>query len=140
MKKLSLVAALALGGLLACSMMANAQNTNATKEGKGGKRGAPPSIDQQMDHWTKALTLTDAQKPQVKAVLEGTMKQRQELRNVPQDERREKGQALRDEETKKMKAILTPEQFKKYEEMNQHRGKKGPGPSGEKDAPAPKSE
>jgi len=142
MKKRSLVSALALGGLLACSMMASAQDTNATKEGKQGKGGKHgPSIDQQMERLTTELTLTDAQKPKVKEVLENTMKQRQELRNVPQEERREKGQAMREEESKKMKAILTPEQFDKWQKSREQMGrKKGPGPGGEKEAPAPKSE
>jgi Spy/CpxP family protein refolding chaperone len=36
-------------------------------------------------------------------------------------------QDLRKETETKMKAILTDEQFKKYQEMSQRRGKKGQG-------------
>jgi Spy/CpxP family protein refolding chaperone len=120
--------------------MATAQNTNATKEGKGGKRGGPPSVEQQMERLTTELTLTDAQKPQVKAVLENTMKQRQAISadtSLDRQQQREKMRPIMEEQNTKMKGILTADQFKKYEDMNQRRGKKGPG--GEKDAPAPKA-
>ncbi len=127
MNKLSLVAALALGGLLAGTTIAAAQDAP-----KAGKKGGFPSIEQRMDRLSTELNLTDAQKPKVKAVLEDTDKKRQELRDVPQDQRREKMQALREEETKKMKEILTPEQFEKYQAMPRG-GRGGPGgPGGEK--------
>jgi len=130
MKKFSLIAALALGGLMACSTLATAQDatTNAPAK-KGGKRGY--SVEQRLDRMSTTLSLTDEQKPKVKAVLEETNKK---MQNLAPEERREKGRAIREEETKKMKTILTPEQFTKYQEM-QHRGKKG----GEKRA-EPKSE
>jgi hypothetical protein len=53
MSKLSLIAALALGGLMACSTLATAQD--APKQ--GGKKGF--SVDQQMERLTEQLTLTD---------------------------------------------------------------------------------
>ncbi len=120
----SLIAALALGGLVACSTLAVAQDA---KEGgnKGGKKG-PPSVDQMMERYTDTLKLTDEQKPKVKAVLEDTARKRQDLRDLPQDERQEKGRALRDEQNKKMKDILTPEQYTKYEQMPRP-GRGGPG-------------
>jgi len=126
MSKLSLIAAMALGGLVACSTLATAQD--APKDGKkGGKRGFP-TIEQQMERYTDQLTLTDEQKPKVKTVLEAQQKKMQELRNdsnLDQDARREKMQTIRKDTDTKMKGILTEEQFKKYQEMNQRRGKKG---------------
>jgi len=116
-----------LGGLVACSM-AIAQE--AGKESKKGKGGYSP--EQRLERLTTELTLTDAQKPKVKAVLEETAKKMQGVRDLPQDQRREKFQAAREEETKKLKEILTPEQFEKYQKMAQRPGKKGPG--GEKKA------
>jgi periplasmic protein CpxP/Spy len=110
MKKLSLIAALALGGLIACSTLVNAQD--APK--KGGKRG--PSIEQ----LTTQLSLTDEQKPKVQAVLDETAKKMKDL--APED-RQTKGKEIRDEQNKKMKAILTPEQYTKFQEMRG--GKKG---------------
>lgn len=115
MRKLSLVAAMALGGLIACSTLATAQDANKEAK-KGGKRG--PSLEQ----LSTALDLTAEQKPKVQAVLDETAKKRQEL---TQEERQgEKGKEIRDEANAKMKAILTPEQYTKYQAMRQG-GKKG---------------
>ena len=124
MKKLSLVVALALGGLVACSMMANAQDAQGGKKGggKGGKGGGGgrQTVEQQLEQMSTALSLTDAQKPKVKAVLEDSSKKRQELMSGGSPDQ-EKMQALRDEQTKKMKAILTAEQFGKYEKAQEER-------------------
>jgi Spy/CpxP family protein refolding chaperone len=118
-----LVAALALGGLLTLTNVASAQDA---KEGKKGRF----SPEQRLEQLTKDLSLTDAQKPKVKAVLEDTSKKRAELQNVDQSERREKGRALMEDENKKMKEILTPEQNEKYLKIqaeNRGRGKKKSG-------------
>ena len=88
MKRLSLVAALALGGLVACSIMANAQEAKGGKKG-GGKGGGRPTVEQQLEQLTTALSLSDDQKPKIKAVLEDGSKKRQELftsGTVPQDQ------------------------------------------------------
>ncbi len=117
-----------LGGLVACSNMASAQD--AGKDAKKGKRGMP-SIEQQMERLDKEVTLTDAQKPKVKAVLEEYGKKRQALftdAGADRQAAREKMKTLTEEQNKKMKEILTADQYKKYEEMMQHRtkgGKKG---------------
>jgi periplasmic protein CpxP/Spy len=123
MSKLSLIAALALGGLLACSTLATAQD--APKNGKGGKKGM--TVEQQMTRLTEQLTLTDEQKPKVQKVLEATSKKMTEIRNdssLDQQARRDKMRPIMEEQNKEMKKILTEEQFKKYEEMNARRGKK----------------
>lgn len=128
MKKLSLIAAVVLGTLAACSL-ASAQEGKKDAAKKDGKRGAP-NIEQRLNRMTSQLNLTDAQKPKVKAVLEESAKKMKDL--TPED-RRTKGKTLREEQTKKLKKILTEEQFKKYEEtMQRGRDKKGPG--GEKKA------
>ena len=131
MNKLSLIAAMALGGLVACSTLATAQDATNNVPKKGGKKGF--SIEQRLERMSTALNLTDDQKPKVKAVLEDTAKQMQAL--APED-RREKGRALREQETTKLKEILTADQFTKYQEMMQHGGKKKDAPK----ADAPKSE
>ena len=68
------------------------------------------------------LNLTDEQKPKVKAVLDDSAKKMQDL--APED-RREKGRAIREEETTKLKEILTPEQMDKYTKMQEEMRKKG---------------
>ena len=124
MKKLSLVAALVLGGLVACSIMANAQEAKGGKKGggKGGGGGGRPSVDQQVEQMTTELSLTDDQKPKVKAVLEESSKKMQELMSGGnRTQAREKMQPIMEERTKKMKAILTAEQFGKYEKAQEER-------------------
>jgi periplasmic protein CpxP/Spy len=115
MKRLSLIAALALGGLLAFSTIAMAQDTG--KDAKKGKRGF--SAEQRLERMSTELKLTDEQKPKVKTVLEESSKKMQGLRDVPQDERRTKMQEIRDEENKKLKEILTPDQQEKYKKMQE---------------------
>ena len=135
--KLSLIAALALGGLMACASLATAQDNKDSNKGggQGGRRGGM-SIDARMERLTTELSLTDAQKPKVKAVLEETQKKAQGLRDLPQDERREKMTAIREEETKALKPILTPEQMEKYKNLPQQfrRGQGGEKKEGEKKA------
>jgi len=126
MKKLGLMAVLALGGLLLCNTGVMAQDTNnaGTEGKKGGKRGFP-TVEERMDRMSKELNLTDDQKPKVKAVLEEQSTKMRGVRDLPQDEQREKFQASREETNKKMKEILTPEQYTKFESMR--RGPGGPG-------------
>jgi protein CpxP len=120
MKKLSLIAALAIGGLIACSTLVNAQD--APKKGRGGY-----SPEQQLERMTTTLTLTDDQKPKVKAVLEETSKKMKALRedtSLDQTARREKMKPIMDDQNTKLKGILTPEQYTKYTENLGKRGKK----------------
>jgi Spy/CpxP family protein refolding chaperone len=133
MSKLSLIAAMAMGGLVACSTLATAQDSTPTPDAKKGKRG-PQTIEQQMERLAP-LKLTDEQKPKVEAVLKESSKKRQEIVNDPNFDRsqmREKMQPIMEKQNEKMKAILTEDQFKQYQELNQ-RGKKG----GKKKANAP---
>ena len=121
MKKLSLVAALVLGGLVACGIMANAQQSTGGKRG-GGKGGGRPTVEQQLEQMTTDLNLTDDQKPKVKVVLEDYAKKRQELSaGGDRNQASEKAQPIRDERTKKLKEILTAEQFGKYEKAQEER-------------------
>jgi hypothetical protein len=126
MSKLSLIAALALGGLVASSTLASAQDASSTPEKKGEKRGM--SVDRMMERYTEQLTLTDAQKPKVKTVLEDSMKKRQEIMrdsSLDQQQKREKFRPVMEAQDKKMKAILNDDQFKKYQEMNEKMKKGG---------------
>src|SRR5256714_3514824 len=110
--KTGLIAALAIGGLLALTNVASAQDA---KEGKKGRQ----TPEQRLEFLSKELSLTDAQKPKVKAVLEDNAKKREDLRNLDQSERREKMRALMEEQNKKFKEILTPDQYGKYEKLEQ---------------------
>jgi len=126
MSKLSLIAAMALGGLVVCSTLATAQDAASAPDKKGGKRGMSP--DQLMERYTEQLSLTDDQKPKVKAVLEDSGKKRREIMKESGQDRqqmREKMQPVMEAQNKKMKEILTADQFKKYQEMNEKMKKGG---------------
>ena len=125
MRRFSLIAALALGGLLACSMLATAQDSANPPDKKGGKNRFTP--EQQLERMTTQLSLTDEQKPKVKTVLEDSAKKRKGIMSdssIDREQMREKMRPIMEEQNKKMKAILTDDQYTKYQEMNR-RGKKG---------------
>src|SRR2546423_11268179 len=127
MTKLSAIVALTLGGLLLCSTSALAQDNKDSKDGGSGKgrKGGFGTVEQRMDRMTTELKLTDEQKPKVKVVLEEQDKKMQGMRDLSQDERQAKYRESREETGKKLKDILTPEQYTKWEQM---RG----GPGGKK--------
>jgi len=119
--------ALALGGLLALSSASNAQDQKAGQEGKKGRQ----NIEQRLNTMAEELKLTAEQKTKVKALLEDQAKKmeamRGEMQNLSQEERRAKMQTNREEMNKKMKEILTAEQFTKYEAQRAEMRKKGEG-------------
>jgi Spy/CpxP family protein refolding chaperone len=94
-------------------------------------RGGPT-----LDQLAQQLNLTDDQKAKVKPILEARDQKLRDLRSdtslTPED-RRAKMKALRDDMTTQMKAVLTPEQFDKWQKMSppgmrDHRN--GPPPGG----------
>ena len=137
--KLSLVAALALGSLLACTI-ASAQdgNTNAPKR----ERRGPPSVEQRVERMTTELKLTDDQKTKVTALFEEDAKKMRELRNdknLTREDQREKFRAMRTESDSKLKQILTPEQWEKHQQRARPNRPPG-GAEGEKKADSNKSQ
>jgi len=123
MKKFSLVTALVLGGLVAFSLLASAQQSKGGRKGsREGGAGGRPTVEQQLERLSTELNLTDEQKPKVKAVLEETSKKVRELfQSGDRAQAREKMQAIRDDETKKMKEILKPDQFEKWQKLMEER-------------------
>ena len=119
------LAVLAAAGLLSLASSVRAEDpAPATPTPPPVRRGGGMrmSAEEQLKNLTEKLKLTDAQQPKVKAVLEEQTKQRQALRDATPEERKTKGPALREETTKKMKEILTADQFKQYEELQKTMG------------------
>ena len=119
------LAIIAAAGALAFSPSSRAQtNTPA-----GGRTARERGGGQQLTQLSEQLKLTDDQKAKVKTVLEEERKKVQDLRadtSLSQQDLRAKRQALMQETSKKMKDVLTADQFKKYEEwLQQHRGNRG---------------
>lgn len=132
----------AIAALLALAPASHAQPTNGNHTppgtnapGGGGRRMR--NAEEQLNQLSEQLKLTEEQKPQVKAALEEQNKKLTELRGdsgVAQEDRRTKMQTIREETTKKLKEILTPEQFKKYGEIQQQQRNRRP--TGAPGAPA----
>lgn len=143
--RISLIAALIAGVLVAYSPAASAQEAKDDKSppkgegrpgGPGGARGE--AAKERLNKLAEELKLTDVQKTKVEAVMKEQQEKMRGSRdpNATPEERKEKMKAGREELSKKMKAILTPDQFTKWEKMPQGRGPGGPGrpggPAGEK--------
>src|SRR4030095_854927 len=108
--RISLIAALIAGVVLAYSPA-------FAQDAKDGKKKGGDFVKQRLDTLTTELTLTDAQKPKVEALLKDQSEKMRGLRDATPEERREKMQAARDEMGKKMKEILTAEQYEKYQKL-----------------------
>jgi Spy/CpxP family protein refolding chaperone len=121
-----------LAASLAAAPMIHAQSAPdhkpAREQGPGGPggRGGP-----NLDMLAQELGLSADQKAKLAPILEQQRAKMQELRDLAPEQRREKMRAVREENHKALAAILTPEQLKKFDEMN--RGPRGGGaPKGEK--------
>ena len=127
------MAALGLGALLTCANLASAQTTNAP-----ARNERRMTVQQRVDRMATELKLSDEQKTKVTALLEAGNKKRQELRAdtaLSQDERREKSRTFMRDQNKKLKEILTPEQFEKWQKMRpQGRGRQSQAGAAEKKA------
>jgi Spy/CpxP family protein refolding chaperone len=127
--KTMLIAALAAGSLLVWTPVLRAADTNTPPAGQRppGMRGVS-NLDQ--------LNLTADQKPKVQAIMDA---QRQKMSAVRQDtsltpeDRRAKMKAIHDDVATQMKAVLTPEQFDKWQKYptNLRNRRNGQPPAGE---------
>jgi hypothetical protein len=117
-----ILAALLAGGVLVCDTTLRAQNayTNlpapAGPLGGGMRARVMPTVEQ----LTTNLSLTADQIPKVKAALDDQKQKLADLRadtSIQPPDRRAKMQDIRTELTAKMKAILTEDQFVKYQKL-----------------------
>jgi len=131
--KSMLIAALATGAMLACGSL-RAADTNTPPAGgpPAGERG--PGMRGGRPDLAKILDLTDEQKPKVEAIMKDAGEKRKALRedtSLSQEDKRAKAKAIQEDTTAKMKAVLTPEQFAKFEKMGPGmRGNRPPGGGG----------
>ncbi len=125
-----LIAALAAGSLLVWSPALRADDTN--KPPSTPSAGAPPAgqrppgmrVAPTLDQLAHQLQLTEDQKTKVKPILDAQQQKITSLRedtSLSQEDRRAKMQAVRQDTTAQLKAVLTPEQFDKYQQMTQRR-------------------
>jgi Spy/CpxP family protein refolding chaperone len=153
-----ILTALVAGTLLAWNPALHAQNATNTPPPAppaGGPPGGPPGGPgmrgrPNLEMIAQQLNLTDDQKPKFRSIMESRMQKMRDLRqdpdfaNLSPEERGAKVKAIQDYTEAQMKALLTPEQFEKWQKMPQMgmRGRRmGPPPGGPNaggtNAPAP---
>lgn len=103
---------------------------------RGGEHRRPPSVDDQLTRLDKELSLTDAQKPQVKSALEDQHKQMDALMqdsSLSREDRMAKMKEIHESSSGKIREALNDDQKKKFDQLQEkqkeHMGH-GMGPHG----------
>lgn len=128
MHKVSLLAALAAGALLAFSSSLSAQENKPDRPERGpraGQRGGDPK--ERLARIAEELKLTEDQKTKIGAALKEQADTLRGLRDTAPEERREKMQAARKAFDGKMKEVLSADQYAKWEKVREERGPRGEG-------------
>ncbi len=148
MKPFNWIAAIALGTLVASATPAIAQDAAgkpATTPPAGGPGGAPGARGERMQKVMDDLNLTDEQKQKLQTIRQEQGPKMREIwqnNDLTPEQKREKMKPLQEAMNTKVKEILTPEQFEKWQKIQQNvapRGGRGPGgAAGVRPAPAAK--
>jgi Spy/CpxP family protein refolding chaperone len=141
--------ALCLAVVGAIPMMAQ-DSSGPPQQGDSGQPGGRPSpgqmVDRQIEHLTKALSLTPDQVAQIKPILQNQMTQMTALRQdteTPREQKHEKMMQIHTDAQTKIRATLTGDQQPKYDALlaqeQQHMGRRrgGNGGQGGQDDQAP---
>jgi HlyD family secretion protein len=87
-------------------------------QGAGEGRGGRQSLEEIRDRLVKQLSLTQEQQAKLEPILQDSRQQMMALRDLPEQERRTRGQKIREATRGKIRAVLTPPQQAKYDEMS----------------------
>jgi len=93
---------------------------NQAQQHRGEHKGADPQ--KRVQHLTKKLNLSSDQQAKVLTILQDQQKQRENLRNdssLSQQDRRSKMMDLHKSANEQIRALLTPDQQKKFDQMEQ---------------------
>jgi len=131
---MSKVSFLMMAFLMAIIVSCNqgAKNSQQQQMGPGGGMGGgnfdPAAfVDRQMEELKSGLELSDDQEKQVREIITTGFETMRKAREGMQDgggdreAMREKMQQMREEQTEKIKAVLSAEQFTKYEQIQAER-------------------
>ena len=125
----------------ALSLPALAQNAPAgtTAEGQGMHHGMP-SVEERVQHLTKALNLTTDQQAKVKSILEDQKNQTASLKqdtSMSQQDRHAKFRQIHQDTQQKVRDVLNDDQKTKFDQMQarhkEHMGRHGQGEAGSPD-------
>ena len=131
MHRISLLAALVAGALIALTSNSQAQEKKPDRPPGGpqaGQRGE--QAKERLAKISEELKLTADQKTKVEAAMKEQAETMRGLRDATPEERREKMQTARKAFDGKMKEILTADQYAKWEKTRQQRGPGGEGRRG----------
>jgi len=123
--KINTVAILALGGVMAFCTVTNAADEPkpaAPAAEKTTKVAAPPALD--ISKLEAEVGLTEEQKTKVAALLAEMKEKRSAVRkdaSLSPEDQKAKTKAVNDEVYGKIKAVMTPEQYVKWEKLQQAR-------------------
>ncbi|HKW30571.1 MAG TPA: hypothetical protein VJT54_14640 [Verrucomicrobiae bacterium] len=126
--KMTLITALALGGLLTMSPALRADDATNTPPAAPPAGGPPPGDrgpgmrgrGPNFDMIAQRLNLTDDQKPKVKEILDGQRQQMRDLfqnQDMSREDRMAKMKTVREDTDAKLKAVLTSDQFEQWQKM-----------------------
>lgn len=136
---LALGCALTLGVTAAALAQDNAPPPpDQSQPGPGGPRRMDP--DRQLEHLTRALSLTTDQQAQIKPLLVDRDQKMQALfqnQSISQQDRHTQMRSISDGTNNSIKAVLTDQQKQKFDEMHEHMGRRGRGEGGPPPAEAP---
>ena len=130
MHKISLLAALAAGALIAFPPTLQAQENKPDRPASGQRAGQRGDVKERLAKIAEDLQLTSDQKTKVEAAMKEQAETMRGLRDAAPEERREKMQAARKAFDGKMKEILTADQYAKWEKARDQRGPGGEGRRG----------
>ena len=140
-----MIAALMAGSLFTTGTL-SAQDApkDAPKDKPAAAPGGPggPGMRAGRPDFEKELSLTEDQKPKFKEIQKSAMEKMQALRNdtaTSAEDKRAKRKTIQEDQTKAMKALLTEEQFPKWEKLSQGLRRGGPAAAPKTDA-APKAD
>jgi Spy/CpxP family protein refolding chaperone len=122
--------------LLSAIVPLHAQTTDAAKASNEASQSAEPKKKNKADVYTEALNLNQEQQTQVREILKVGWNDYKTLKADETIEPKQKSQklkAIKDGYNAKVRALLTPEQAAKFDEMNQKPAKKAEGKKGGKD-------
>jgi periplasmic protein CpxP/Spy len=128
--QLGLLAALVAGAMFVATPALRAQDAAKDAPKREGRGNSPEAMKERRDKMATDLKLNEDQKKKVGEALKGQAEKMRELRAAggTQEENRAKMRTLREETDKKLKEILTAEQFAQYEkDRPQGRGQGGQG-------------
>jgi Spy/CpxP family protein refolding chaperone len=120
------ILALVISSSAALAQTADTQSSGDAAAPAGGRQ--MPTVDDQLQKLTKALTLTDDQQTKIKPILESQRTQMEAIRNDTSGNRRENFAKMRDVHEKsvtQVKTVLNDDQKKKYDELQEQMKQEG---------------